>query len=91
MLAIFEMIFIGNRNVILAELAFKYPFFALHIMLHCIFEIKFFSTLIWTCVLHSEAFFIQVINEVFDFHLMLGFITTVSTTARDVEVFIYIF
>lgn len=75
----------------MAELAFKFLVFAFFIMTHGLLELKCFPTLIWTCVTHSEAFLIQVINKVFDFHWMLGFIAPVSSAAQYKQVVIDFF
>jgi hypothetical protein len=85
------MILISLSNLQMAELAFKFLVFAFLIMTHGLLELKCFPTLIWTCVIHSEAFLIQVINKVFDFHWMVGFIAPVSSAAQNKQVVIDFF
>jgi hypothetical protein len=57
-------------------------------MIHCILRTKLLTTGIWTLVIYSDAFFIQMINEVFDFHWKEGFIAPFSSTAQNKQVFI---
>ena len=61
-----------------------------NIMLHRPTVIKFVSTLIWAFVLYIFAFFIKMINEVFDFHWVIRFIAVISSAALDLEVFIHL-
>ena len=57
-------------------------------MISGLFVIKLFATIQRACVLHSEAFFIKVSNEVFDCHCLARFFAPISSTALDLEVFI---
>jgi hypothetical protein len=83
------MILISLSYLHKAELAINpYPFLAFQIMIHCILRTKILTTGIWTLVLYSYAFFIQMINEVFDFNWNEGFIAPFSSTAQNIQVFI---
>ena len=82
--------FVINEYLTLAELTYFRSLVTFNIMLHRPIVMKLVYTLKWAFVLYSFAFFIQVINEVFDCHWMLRFITIITRTALDLEILIYL-